>query len=435
MSTLASPSARALALAALAVLAAVARLAYVAGTGTDQDMPGLARKYGACAERLARGEGFWLGGSPPVPYVDRIPGYVVVRAGLHAVAGTDPLALALAHGALASLAAALAAFAGWTLLGPRAGLGAGLLVALLPPLWRSDTQLIETGSCGVAVAATLAALALHATRPGWPSALALAAATTAAACLRPDAMLLPLVAVLVAAALQPARRLLLLPVLLLPLAVAVPWAARNARVADGAFVSVGVGAVLLGAVGESVVDDEPTFGDVEVAASEGHRSLFWPEPKSRDRARVRRALALIAERPGAYAVGCARRVVVCLTLHGGELWPGGPTAKDAIRKWREEHPGRGRYVGLFAATLGWAREAPLRAAATLAWGPLVVGLAAWGAWTLRRDRRLLTLLLALPAYGLLTHVPLHAEPRYFLPYVPALAVLAAASLRGPRPPF
>lgn len=429
MSASARPKARAAWLAGIVLLAALVRCAYVAAAGTEQDMPGLAHKYGWIAGKLANGEGFWLGGNPPVPYVDRIPGYVVLRAGLHAVAGTEPLPLAMAHGALAALAAGCATLAAWTLLGHRAGIISGLGVALLPPLWRSDTQLIETGACGVAITASLLALALHVKAPSWPRAIGLALATTFAVSLRPDALLVPALAVVVGAALQPSRRMLLVPSLLLPLVIAVPWALRNGRVADGRFVSVGVGAVLLGAVGESVATDEPTFGDREVAASEGHRSLFWPDPQARDRARVRRALGLIAERPGSYAVGCLRRVAVCLTLHGGELWPGGPTAKDSIRAWREANPGRGRYAGLVAATLHYLREAPLRALLTLAWGPLVVGLAGWGAWSLRRERRLLALLLAFPLYGLLTHVPLHAEPRYFLPFAPALIVLAAATWR------
>ena len=81
--------------------------------------------------------------------------------------------------------------------------------------------------------------------------------------------------------------------------------------------------------------------------------------------------------------------------------------------------------------LDWARAEPVPALLTLAWGPLLVAAAACASWRLRRRPRELALLLALPVYGLLVHVPLHAEPRYFMPFVGILLALSAIGLAGP----
>ena len=141
--------------------------------------------------------------------------------------------------------------------------------------------------------------------------------------LRPDAMLVPLIAAILLATSRPARPRAAAIVALLPLLVAIPWAARNARVADGAFLSVGLGANLLGALGESVVADRPLLDDQGVARSEGHDSLFWPNPKQRDRERVKLALTLIRLHPADFAKGCVRRLAVSLSLYQGRLWPWG----------------------------------------------------------------------------------------------------------------
>jgi hypothetical protein len=419
----------------LFVLALALRATYLGVARPEPEMPGLQRKYAACAEQLAEGSGFLLQPSPPIPFVDRIPGYVVVLAVLRWLVGTGPGALALAHAALASLQAPLAALVGARLLRPGVGVVAGLLVAAWPPFLASDVQRLETGACGVAVLAGVLALSRHADRPGAGTVGALAASAVALVALRPDTLLLPLVLAGVAAFIQRERRAPLLAVVLLPAVLAAGWAVRNARVADGAFVSVGLGTNLLAAVGESLGSSRPLFGDAELARSEGHPSLYWPEPKRRDAARVREALGLIGRHPGAYATGCVRRVAVLLSLASGDLFPaawfgGGPPLRQHVRERRRAHSGEGRYAGLLGAAWSYAREQPGRAAATLAWGPALAVLAASGCIALRRRRRDLAAVLCLPAYGLLVHVPLHAEPRYFLPYAPVLAVLAARAIMG-----
>ena len=426
-------------LLALFLLAICLRLAHVGLVGAEQEMPGLTRKVEATADHLLAGEGFWQQvGRAPVPYCDRLPGGVILFAMARLLAGHSFLGLVMVHAAIASLAAPLLGAAAARLAGSRAGLVAGFLVAAWPPSWKADVQLLETGATGAALAATL--LGLIAARDEraqggparWPLAL-IAVGSLAAFALRPDAMLVPALAALLLAWPSPFRWSAIrwkgpLLVVLLPLTVALPWTVRNARVADGAFLSVGLGANLLGALGESVVATRPLLDDQGVARSEGHDSLFWPNPKQRDAERVRLALALIAEHPQGYAKGCVRRLAVSLSFYQGRLWPWGSLPEEHLARFRQENPGQARYAGLFRSTLDWARAEPIPALLTLLWGPLLVGAVAWAAWRLRRRPAELALLLALPVYGLVVHVPLHAEPRYFMPFVGILLVTATTGL-------
>ena len=427
-------------LAGILVLATLLRLLYAGLAHPVQETPGLSRKYQACAEHVLEGDGFVLQVQPLVPYCDRIPGYVVLLAGLLLLSGGTGTALVALHAAVGALQALLASLLGQRAFGAPTGLLAGLLVAAWPPLWKSDEQLVETGAAGCAVAALALAVLASRAQPSWRTSWSLAAVGTLAVALRPDYLLLPVVAALLLVALPPRASLrFALPVLLLPLALIVPWAARNARVADGPFIGVGLGVNLLAALGEEMPSETPLFGDQDVARSEGHDSLFWPNPAARDRARVHRALGLIAAHPGAYLRGAVRRVAVTLSLYPGRLWPFGSTPEESLREWRAAHAG-GRYAGMTGAAWSWMRAEPATALATLAWGPLLLLGVACGTWRLlragpQRRRRLVTLavVLALPAYGLAVHLPLHAEPRYFFPFVPCLCVVAAAALAWRAP--
>lgn len=417
-------------LLALFVLAAGARFLYLGWADPEPEMAGLTRKYRACAQHLLEGHGWVLQERPEVPYVDRLPGYVTLLAGLEWLTGGNRLALQLAHALLAALAVFPLEAIGRRLRGRRAGAAAAALFALWPPFWKSDVQLLETGTCGLVLAALVWTSSDVGRRPSRGRLVGAALLSTAAVALRPDYLGIPIVvAVLLAWSLpRGERRRPIAAVLLLPIVLLVPWAARNAAVADGPFVSVGLGVNLLAALGESVTSDAPLFGDRDVARSEGHAGLYWPQPKTRDRERVRRALRLIAENPAGYLIGALRRIPVTLSLTAGELWPGGPTLRESVAAWREAHPGRPRYEGLFAATWGHFTRHPVRAVLTLAWGPLLLALAAWGGLRRVRPRRDLLALLLLPAYGLVVHLPLHAEPRYFFPFAGPLFVLAGLAL-------
>src|SRR6185369_6889926 len=111
--------------------------------------------------------------------------------------------------------------------------------------------LVETSACGLALAGLLLALAVARDAPRPARVLVVALLATTAFSLRPDAMLVPLIAA-VLIGVQGRSWRAALAVALFPLLVAVPWALRNGRVADGRFVAVGLGVNLLGAIGESV---------------------------------------------------------------------------------------------------------------------------------------------------------------------------------------
>src|SRR5207249_3752571 len=101
---------------------------------------------------------------------------------------------------------------------------------------------------------------------------------------------------------------------------------------------------------------------------------------------------------------------IVLSLYPGRLWPGGPTVEDSVRSWRRDHPGSPRYAGFVRAGTEFVRQHPVRALLSLGWGPLLLGLAIPGGWALRRRPADLGTLAAVPGYGLLVHLPLHAEP-------------------------
>ena len=423
-------SRRAWALAGLWALAALARGLYAVLADPAPVMAGLTHKYLVCAGHLLDGHGFMLQVTPgaEVPYVDRLPGYVLVLAALKLVGLGSATALTLAHAALGALQCPLLVELGRRTVGERAGWAAGILWALFPPAWSADQQVLETGLTGVALAATVLATRCFVERPGRRGAWLLAGCAAATLALRADNLLVPAAAAIVAALLLPRSRWkLLLPTLLLPVALLVPWGLRNAQVADGFFISAGVGNNLLQGYAEFSRNPEATFGDRNVAADEGHAGLYWPDPGRRDAERRDRALRLIAGDPVGWLVGCARRVPILLSLHAGELWPGGTGLKEHVRRWRAENPQAARFEGLIRAGFSYLRAEPLRAIFTLGWGPGLLLAAAAGTWRLRRDLRTLSLLLWSPAYGLILHLPLHAEPRYFLPHAGVLAILAAGA--------
>ncbi len=430
------------ALAGLWGFAAVARWLYWSLAEPAAVMEGLTHKYLVCAGHFLNGHGFMLQvtAGAEVPYVDRLPGYVLVLAGLRLVLGSSLAGLAVAHAWMGALQAPLLVLLGKRTVGERAGWIAGLAWALFPPAWSSDVQVLETGLTGVSILLSCWALAGLVEQPGWSRAWVLAGCGGASLALRADNMLVPATAVLVAAWLMPrAQWRYLLPGLLLPVLLLVPWGIRNASVADGFFISAGAGNNLLQGYAEFSRHPEAPFGDRAVAASEGHPGLYWPEPGRRDAERRAKALRLIAADPLGWVSGCFRRFPILLSMHAGELWPGGTPLRQHVRVWRQEHPEAARFEGFLRAGAAYLADEPLRAVFTLAWGPLLLLLAAWGAWRLRRGPHLLLLLLWSPAYGLFIHLPLHAEPRYFLPHASVLALLAAAGFvshrrrRGARP--
>jgi tetratricopeptide (TPR) repeat protein len=113
--------------AGLAFVLRLVHLAEFAGTPLATVLIGDARQYDAWAQRLAAGD--WLGSG--VFY--QAPLYPYLLGVVYAVVGHSLLAVRLIQAVLGASACALLAVAGRRLVGPRAGLIAGAMLAIYPP--------------------------------------------------------------------------------------------------------------------------------------------------------------------------------------------------------------------------------------------------------------------------------------------------------------
>jgi tetratricopeptide (TPR) repeat protein len=144
---------------AVALLVRAAVLAQLAGSPVTQFLIGDAATYDAWArDLLANG---WLGRE--VFY--QTPLYPYLMAALYAVAGPDPMLVRVVQVVLGAGSCALLARAGRDLLGPRAGLVAGLLLALYPPAVYFDVLIQKSSVDAFLLCLALAALARGLVRP------------------------------------------------------------------------------------------------------------------------------------------------------------------------------------------------------------------------------------------------------------------------------
>jgi 4-amino-4-deoxy-L-arabinose transferase-like glycosyltransferase len=347
-----------------------------------------------------------------------------VLAAVYAVFGESDAAAQLFQVACDSLAAALVFLIAAELLGFGVGVTAGALAALSPQLcWNSLTLLPDT----LAVLPVLLAVYLlvrASESKSWPGALAAGALVGASCWLRANALLLaPFMALAVpllfsggarGARVRPALALVAGAVL----AVA-PLTIRNA-VVFGHFIPVSLGAGQTLVEGIADYDPQRRFGlpdtDVELQRMEADEAgrpeyaatLFGPDAVARDRARTRRALAVIGEHPLWFAGVMVRRAGSMLRLERTPLASTAPVAE------------------------GW-RRAPrllLRAVQKLYLTAVFLPLYLAGLLLLARARRrrALAVLVAVPLYYLCAQSALHTEYRYVLAVHYFLFVVAAAAL-------
>ncbi|MEM7244238.1 MAG: glycosyltransferase family 39 protein [Acidobacteriota bacterium] len=417
----------------LGLLSALARWLYWFVVDPTPAMQGLTSKYLLVARFLAEGRGFtlWVSSSGEViPYVERLPGYPVLLFFFRALVGEETVALRPLHCLIGGATSVLLVLLGRRLGGEWVGWATGLLHALWPPWWRSDGELLETGCCGLALVLVTLATFRFVEERTWRRGIELALLGVLAAVLRPDNMIVAPATWLALLGLRvPSKEIArtMLPFVVVFLTLALSWGARNARVADGFFVTCGLGNNLLQGFGESVSGPDAPYGDRNISAQEGHSATYWPNPGQRDAERRRRALELIRAQPVTWGLGCLKRIPVLLSLHPGPLWPGGVGLREQLERVRNENPGLPRQSGAIRAAFRALSERPFHLLFTLGWTPLFWGLVGWGAWVgLRSGEASLRVAAwcvgSVPFVGLVSHLPLHAEPRYFLPFaVPLMA--------------
>jgi len=363
---------------------------------------------------------------PTKPLIQRMPGYPFFLAIVWRPAGGYRYFPAQAiQVLLGSLLPLLLYAAGGRLFGEDAGLLAGGITALNPPMaWLSVVPLYD--GWVLFGAGVIVWLLVRSDGRGHPVAdwawLGLAAA--AGVYFKSTFLIVPAAA---AAALVPRlgpRRAAVRGAVALgiPLLALLPWAARNERIFHRPILTnTFFWATVWEGFGEidndfgAVLDDRATFA----AVSAENPGVVYASPEYDDLLRPR-VLQAVGSRP-AFLVRLVLHRLARGLLFPDDRW-GVPAAEDA-----------GRSYAAFRARTGggpvaYAAAEPLAAAVKvikLLWGPALPGLAVLGLWK-RRDRWLELLpLLGVAASYLATTVLLHMEARYLLPASLVWTLLAA----------
>ena len=325
---------------------------------------------------------------------------------------------------------------GATAYGWRAGLTAGVLAALSPLLaFNGATPLADSPTAWVVVGGAWMLL-LAAKRLSWRWALGAGLMIGASCWLRANALLLGLwcaaaLLFFVQASWPVALRssaAFVLGVLLL----VVPVIVRNS-VAFHAFVpgGMGVGTNLWEGLGETsrAAEFGAVFGDANVIeqeraemglAPDAPLALYWPDGLKRDRARMRKAFAVIKSHPFWFAGVMARRMAGMLK-YAGEPAPYMGTAGINVTSKKCLPPAwQGGIVGLGVNALGMSQSV-LRY--------LLLPLMLFGIYVaFRRDWRMSAMILSVILYYLLVGSVLHTELRYGLPMQALLFVFAGLAV-------
>lgn len=446
--------ARRLLLPAIAVglLATLVRLHYVgdeAATLYTPEQPGvrMAARYTAAASAILKGDGILYPQVWPDPsdtsLLSRPPGYPVFVAAVHRTLGSHYASVLAVQVVLTAILAPVMLFLVTRVAGIRAGIVAGVLAALSPPL-AYHAALVTPDALAALVAVVVVSLVWWA-REAKPRArafwLVLAGVVGGAGTwLRPN--FLPLAPVLaVAIPLVFGRRTKTvagpLAMALAALAVVAPITIRNVRIyREFVPVSINGGIVLWEGIADAGGRGFGARGrDLEVAAEEAVRfgdpryAKWWASPDGirRDRDRVRRSLEVIRAHPGWYLAAVVRRAREVL-FSGAQASLVRPSASPPA----EDSPVAGHAVVRADAAASAVRPA-LRALQRVAVWPAAV-LTALGLWVLAALSPRRALLLALvPAYVLLVQSPVHFEPRFALPkdaFTPALQATGLVVLLG-----
>jgi Dolichyl-phosphate-mannose-protein mannosyltransferase len=437
---------------AVALLAVIVRLAYLGDAAPTlytwrQHGVRMALHYTEAATGILAGDGVLYPRVWPDPsetrLVSRPPGYPAFVAAVHGTLGSNYGDVLAAQALLTALLPAALLVLVTRVAGRRAGLAAGVLAALSPPLGYHAS--IVTPDALTALLAVLAILFFwRARETGGRAAaawLAAAGATVGTATwLRPNFLFLGL-ALALAAPFVLARQGSVWPkaagMVAVACAVVVPITIRNARIyGELVPVSANGGIVLWEGIADA---GGRKFGarslDLEVAAEEAGyfgdpryaRGWATPDGIRRDRARVRRSLEVIRAHPVWWGASVARRAGDVL-VSGREAPLVQPRPPElAADSTVLDHPA----VKVDAA-LGPARPVVRALQRVAAWPAEALAAVGLAFLALVAPRRALLLVLV-PAYVLLVQSPMHFEARFALPmaaFTPALEAVGFLALAG-----
>ena len=354
--------------------------------------------------------------APTRPLIQRMPGYPLFLASVWRVTGSQAyLPAQWLQVLLGSLLPLLLYGAARRLFGETAGVVAGTITAINPPMaWLSVVPLYD--GFVLLLAGLVLWLLARAEGRGQPLAdwawIGLVAA--AGVYFKSTFLLVPPLVVAAAAPRLGLRRAALRGALAvgIPLIALLPWVVRNERLYDRAILTntffwatVWEGFGEIGNDFGAVLDDRATYAMVTA----GHPEVAYASPEYDDLIRPR-VLEVLKTRPGFLVRLAAHRVLRGLLLPD-DRW-GIPPAEGPGHSLAEY---RARTGG---GPLAYAAAEPLAAAvkgAQRLWSPFLLGAACLGLWMQQRRWRDLLPFLAVAAAFLLPAVLLHLEGRYLLP--------------------
>ncbi|MBV9956906.1 MAG: glycosyltransferase family 39 protein [Acidobacteria bacterium] len=389
-----------------------------------------------------RANAFWIGDPSQTEAAIYPPGYPLWLALVYALRGARSAAVVQGvQWVLDSFAVLLVAGIGVTAFGWRVGIRAGVLAALSPllalygamPLADAPTSWLVLGG------AWLLVLAWQRRRGrSWRFALGAGLLVGLSCWLRANAMLLAVwwalalllfvkeswkVRVRLAACVLAGAAIFLLPIVV-----------RNI-IAFRAFVptGMGVGTNLWEGIGET--DRAAEFGAVygdgaliekeraELGVSAGEKfNLYFPDGVERDRARARKAFAVIKAHPVWYAGVMARRMAGVLNYAGEPSPVYGSAGFNVTSRKCLEARWQGGVAAFFVNLLGMAQSVMRYVVLPL----MLLGLF----FALRSDARAAGVLLTTVLYYLCVGSFMHAEIRYGLPMQALLFVFAGVGVAG-----
>lgn len=389
----------------------------------------------------------WLDGRAPIFWIDDstrtdkaiyAPGYPLWLAFLYKTTGSrSPQAAQNVQWVIDSFAVLLIIGVGVTAFDWRVGLCAGGLAALWPLLATyGAVPLADAPTSWIILGATWMLL-LAAKKKSLVWALGAGALLGVSCWLRANALLLVFfwaAAIFVFVKATWSRRVTLAAaVIASALCVIAPIIVRNALIFH-AFVPTGLGAGtnLLEGIGETergmtefgapandrdVVEQERTALNASQVAG---FDLYYPDGIQRDRARTRRALAIIARHPFWYAGSVVRRIASVLKYAGQPNGIYGSAGINVTSRKSLPPQSQGRVISLLVNVLGMVQSVLRYILLPL----MLVGVY----FAVRRDWRCAGLILTTIFYYLVVGSLIHTHIRYGLPMQVLLTIFAAVSL-------